>query len=621
MHLVLIYLLATLLFVLVVISLGFKPKFISRMNGVILLFVAIVGIGTYGYGYYSLYGGSVRTVMRTLFSCFCMFLGRNEIGAISAVPFLATDGMQILIYAAHLLALYCLASAVISSVGANLLRTLHLALIRWGDLDIVYGSDSSAVDLAEKLIKKHTTVVIDSSGKTDFSDRVTHMGSLLLTDDAARTPSASLMKRLGIKAGKRHYTFYCLDPDPDKNVRFAAKLLEVLEARGVTKEQISLTILAKDTAGEGLMAGSGTEERYGFGSVLAVDRPELIARMLVRSTPLWSLMRFDGKGRAEEDFEAVIIGFGSTGQAVLRQLVMNGQFAGSHFRATVVSLDHEGEAGNFFFRYPALKDEYDISFMDASARSKTFYEYLEAHAESLNMVVVCTGNGKENMELTQELTGFLSDFPRHIPVVQCSVQGIITLNPEIGLPKSQSLYDPSVLNAGQMDAMAKILNHRYHLEEGRTAEEDWASCDYFSRMSCRASADYMEAFLASTGTDREQVLKDGWAPDPEVLETLGQSEHLRWCAFHYCMGYRAMPEETFRERAALYQEQVKEGVRPLRIGKDTEHRLHACLTGWDELEELAEREAQATGVRKDYKQMDIDNVLMIPDLLREASHE
>ena len=80
MHLVLIYLLATLLFVLVVISLGFKPKFISRMNGVILLFVAIVGIGTYGYGYYSLYGGSVRTVMRTLFSCFCMFLGRNEIG-------------------------------------------------------------------------------------------------------------------------------------------------------------------------------------------------------------------------------------------------------------------------------------------------------------------------------------------------------------------------------------------------------------------------------------------------------------------------------------------------------------------------------------------------------------
>ncbi len=621
MHLVFVYILSALLFLFLLITLGFKPKFISKLNGAILVFVAIVGLGTYGYGYYTLYGGSFRTVMRTLFSCFCMFLGRNEIGAISAVPLLATDGMQILIYAAHLLALYCLASAVISSVGANLLRTLHLAFIRWGDLDVVYGSDSSAVDLAEKLIKKHTTVVIDSSGKTEYADRVTHMGSLLLTDDAARTPSASLMKRLGIRPGRRHYSFYCLDADPDKNVRFAARLLEVLESRGITKEQISLTILAKDSAGEGLLAAGGGEERYGFGSVLAVDRPELIARMLVRSAPPYSLMRFDGKGRAEEDFEAVIIGFGSTGQAVLRQLVMNGQFAGSHFRATVVSLDHEGEAGSFFFRYPALKDEYDIHFMDVSARSRAFYEYLKEHAESLNLIVVCTGNGKENTELTQELTGFLSDFPRRIPVMQCSLHGIVTLDPETGLPKSQSLYDPSVLNAGQMDAMAKILNHRYHLEEGRTPEEDWASCDYFSRMSCRASADYMDAFLAATGTDREQVLNEGWAPEAEVLETLGQAEHLRWCAFHYCMGYRAMPKETFSRRAEQYREQSARGERPVRIGKDTEHRLHACLIGWDELPALSDREAEVTGVWKDYKKMDIDNVLMIPDLLREARHE
>ena len=621
MHLVFVYILAALLFLFLLITLGFKPRFISRMNGVILVFVAVVGLGAYGYGYYSLYGGSLRTVMRTLFSCFCMFLGRNEIGAISSVPLLGTDGMQIVIYAAHLLALYCLASAVISTVGANLLRTLHLALIRWGDLSIVYGSDSNAVDMAEKLNKMHTTVVIDSAGKMEFADRVAHMGSLLLSDDGSRTPSASLMKKLGIRRGKRHYSFYCLDADPDKNVRFASKLLDVLEHHGVTKDQISLTILARDSVGAVLMAAGGETERYGFGSVLAVDRSELVARMLVRSIPPYSLMRFDGKGRAEEDFEAVIIGFGNTGQAVLRQLVMNGQFAGSHFRATVVSLDPEGKAGSFFFRYPGLKEAYDISFVDMSARSTAFYQFLKDHTDSLNLVVVCTGNGKENTELTEELTAFLSDFPRYIPVVQCSTQGIVTLDPGTGLPKSQSLYDPSVLNAEQMDAMAKILNHQYHLEEGRTAEEDWASCDYFSRMSCRASADYMDAFLQASGTNREEVLSNGWAPSPEVLEILGQAEHLRWCAFHYGMGYRAMPEDVFAKRAELYREQTAKGETPIRIGKDTEHRLHACLVGWDELPALSDREAEVTGVRKDYRKMDIDNVLMIPDLLKEASHD
>ncbi|MBP5294902.1 MAG: hypothetical protein J6Y95_04200 [Lachnospiraceae bacterium] len=621
MNLVFVYILAALLFVFLLITLGFKPKFISRMNGAILVFVAIVGLGTYGYGYYTLYGGSFRTVMRTLFSCFCMFLGRNEIGAISSVPFLGTDGMQILIYAAHLLALYCLASAVLSTVGANLLRTLHLALIRWGDLSVVFGSDSNAIDMAEKLNKMHTTVVIDSAGKMEFADRVAHMGSLLLSNDEFRTPSATLLKKLGIRRGKRHYSFYCLDADPDKNIRFAAKLREVLESRGITKEQTSLTILARDTAGEGLMAVGGEKEHYGYGAVLAVDRSELVARMLVRSIPPYSLMRFNGKGHAEEDFEAVIIGFGNTGQAILKQLVMNGQFAGSRFRATVVSLDPEGKAGNFFFRYPGLKEEYDISFVDMSARSTTFYQFLKDRTDSLNLVVVCTGTGKENTELTEELTRFLSDFPRYIPVVQCSTQGIVTLDPVTGLPKSQSLYDPSVLNAEQMDAMAKILNHQYHLDEGRTVDEDWASCDYFSRMSCRASADYMDAFLQASGTNREEVRQKGWAPSPEVLEMLGQAEHLRWCAFHYSMGYCTMSEETFAERAALYREQTARGEKPIRISKDTEHRLHACLVSWDELPALSDREAEVTGVRRDYKKMDIDNVLMIPDLLREAEHD
>ncbi len=59
----------------------------------------------------------------------------------------------------------------------------------------------------------------------------------------------------------------------------------------------------------------------------------------------------------------------------------------------------------------------------------------------------------------------------------------------------------------------------------------------------------------------------------------------------------------------------------MQIPKDREHRLHACLIGWDELDSLSEREAEVTGVQKDYKKMDIDNVQMVPDLLREASHE
>ena len=558
MSLAVIYILATVLFLLLLISLGFKPKFISRITGIILLFVAICGIGVYGYGYYTLFGGTFRTVARTLFSIFCMFLGRNEIGAISAAPLLATDGMQILIYTIHLLALYCTASAVVAGIGSNMIRALNLLLVHRGDLNVIYGVDSDTVGFAEKLVKQGVTVMIDAGGGDAFASRIMHMESLMLSDDAAKTPTAALLRKLGIRPGKRHFTFYCLSEDNEKNMRYAAALRDLLEARGIDPLQTTLTVLTNDAAvGESLQA---SENGYGYGSVLAINRPEMIARMTTISYPPYRTMRFDtSTGRAEEDFECVVVGFGATGQAVLRNLLMNGQFAGSHFKATVVALKYSELSGPFFYRYPALKDNYEINFIDDNARSMEFYHMLDEACDRLNYVAVCTGNVKENAEITRDLTHFFAERNRSIPVVQCSIEGIASLDRTTGLPNITNLFTPEVLHAERMDAMASVLNHQYHLAEGRTAQEDWADCDYFSRCSCRASADFLDAFLYATGADREQAESGAWQPSEAVMDTLGEMEHKRWCAFHHCMGFRPMPKEVFQRRADQYRKQAAAG--------------------------------------------------------------
>ena len=161
------------------------------------------------------------------------------------------------------------------------------------------------------------------------------------------------------------------------------------------------------------------------------------------------------------------------------------------------------------------------------------------------------------------------------------------------------------------------VNHRYHLSEGRTAEEDWAACDYFSRLSCRASADYLPAFLKAAGLEAEEVREKGWPDDPELLENLSETEHLRWCAFHFCMGYQPMPEEVFADRAAQYRREKEEQGAPLiRVGKDSVKKLHACLIPWEELDALDEKEKRLTGKEVCYKQLDRDNILLIPELLR-----
>jgi hypothetical protein len=118
-------------------------------------------------------------------------------------------------------------------------------------------------------------------------------------------------------------------------------------------------------------------------------------------------------------------------------------------------------------------------------------------------------------------------------------------------------------------------------------------------------------------TDRQTVIKNGWNLSGELLENLGKTEHLRWCAFHETMGFRRMPPEIYASRKAQYEkEKAETGRGKIRIGKDLDHRLHACLIPWDDLDELSASENAITGKSIDYKEMDRDNVRMIPAMLQ-----
>ena len=55
-----------------------------------------------------------------------------------------------------------------------------------------------------------------------------------------------------------------------------------------------------------------------------------------------------------------------------------------------------------------------------------------------------------------------------------------------------------------------------------------------------------------------------------------------------------------------------------RVCKNSEAMTHACLVPWEDLDALSARESEITGVRVDYKAMDRNNVLAVPDILRAA---
>lgn len=603
---------AVALFLALLLSLGFQPRFLTKIAGVLLFVAGVLGTLLYGYGYLNLCGNLPQAVARTLFSVFCMFLGRNEISAVSSVPLLAKPVMQIALFLTHLLALYCTASAVVGTVGARLARTLNLLLLGQGDLNLIYGVSQETLDFAEQLPPREKTVFIDCGGGSALEPRILHMGSLLLATEEAKNGAPALLRRLGLRPGKRKLHVYCLDGDAGADLRFARRLMSALEQRGILKEQTTLTLILPDASvSESLQ---GTKERYGYGSVLACEREELLSRLMIRSFPPAETMQFDGKGRATEDFEALIVGFGKTGQAVLRGLLMNGQFCGSRFHCMIVAKDYEQQAGSFFSRYPSLREQYDLRFLDADARSVTLYEQIQRTGPALNYVALCIGDEREAAEIAVEFAELFDRLGIRALILQCGATRIRKDADFRGPAETVSVYTPEILRGDVLDAPAMALNHSYHRNEAGSPREQWMDCDYFSRMSCRASADYAGALLRAAGL----AVRPGGEPTAEALENLARAEHLRWCAFHYAMGYRLMPEQVWQKRAETWRRQKQAGETPLRIGKDPAGKLHACLVDWEELDALSARENGVTGGNVDYKQYDRDNVKVLLSLTDKA---
>lgn len=603
-------------FIAIILLLATKSRVASKVTSGLIALAAISGLLIYGYGFSQTLDDFPLAVVRALLAVCGMFLGKNELSAISGAPLMQEPWAQTIFWLVHLLALYIIASAAIVAVGAEALKKLRLWLARRGRLNVIYGINDDSLSLGKQLSmsKGESVVFIDRNASANAVSAISNYGAVLRTDFDALSSTLKFLHSIALSRRGRELTVYALSKDPAANIGYAEKLLKSLQERNVSPHKTRLVILCQeDRAIAKLQVGPNT---YGFGFVAAVNEAELAARVLVRNFPPYRHMQFDADAKATSDFRVLIVGFGQTAQAVLRQLTMNCQFEGSTFHAAVFAPDCQRVDGYFASSYSALLENYDIQFFPCDARSRAMTEYLQAHGNRLSYVAICTGSEKTNREIAEDLCAHFSRHHLDVPVYECSRKCVKAYGSDGTVYKQEPLYQPHLLNMRQLDLMAMALNHQYMQPTQHTALECWMDCDYFSRQSSRASADFADAMVfAATGQDPHQWDPSDWAPTQAQLLNLSKTEHLRWCAFHYCMGFLPMSDEEFDRRAAEYTRQKQEnGKATIRIAKNMAGRTHACLTPWEELLKLSEKEQAITGRYTDYQHMDTQNVLMIPKL-------
>ena len=603
------YILSTLataiVFFIFLLLLAAKPKVSKAITLGAMTFGGILGLLIYGCGYVFVTDHFVLAILKAVYSVCRAFVGVNDYSAISAAPFMQTQWMQVLCTFVQICSLYATASTIITSLGANVLKKIRLWLSRWKNLNLIYGTNSNALGFGSQLVAKRSgaVVFIDPQATPTADAAIAAMGCVLQLD---RSASIKFLRRIGF-TGDRSITLYALDQDSNKNIRYASQLLSSLESLKVLPERTSLVLMGQEETAVSRL--QNTPEKYGYGFVSAVNEPQLVARLLTIHHPPCNTVSFDANGCATDDFEALLIGFGQVGQAVLKSLVMNGQFEGSHFKLDVFAKDLSNGDGNFTSQFGAMLNEYDICFHDCDAKSRNMFAHLKLRADKLRYIVISTGNLKNDHEIAEDILSYLRSIEHPVAVYICNRQGVAVYDHDGTVSAIHSIYSTDVLCSHKLDQKAMIFNHKYQSNSGKTALQTWMECDYFSRQSCRATADFIPAMLRAAG---KTGIDGDWELTDSQIENLSKTEHLRWCAFHYCMGFSPMTDAEFDERTEAYRQ-----GKSIRIGKNMAGRTHACLIPWEELDNLCVKESGITGNPINYKAMDTNNVLAIPELLKQ----
>lgn len=602
------------IFAALIIMMLVKPRVTRTTILISGLFTLACGSFFYGYGYvYTAESGALAAI-KTVFSVIRIFFGGNSYDDISSAPIFSYTSVQFLFWLLHFTGTFSTAAAALSTFGKSALRRLRLKFKTNEELSVIYGIRNETIDFGKKLAR-HTggNVVFVGTG----ADQITEDGLQepvchIRADGPASEGSSAFLRSIGMRRGQRKLHLYCLTDDLVDNRLYAAKFLSALQELGVHSEQTALTLQTSEQLTVNTLQAS--EDRYGFGSVDLLDAPELAARMLMLRFPPYELLSFDKQGRTRDMLHCAIIGFGEVGQAVLRSLVMNGQFEGGSFRADVFDPNYTRRMGKLKVLSPALTDAYDIRFHESDGRGNMFYEFLAREGETLNYLVLCTGSERINNVIARELLPCMQRLNIRARLCLCDRETVSSIIGNNSVEK-YALYDPAVLTTEALDRRAMMLNYGYCGNTTRSPREEWERCDYFSRVSSRASADFAEAMAHMAGLDPKQP-NPNWKPEAELLENLAKTEHLRWCAFHYAMGFTPMPEEEFDARCRQFTREKQEtGTGKIRVGKDLLQRRHACLIPWEKLDALSQKERAATGRSVDYKQLDRNNVLALPILL------
>ena len=547
-----------------------------------------------------------------------MFILEDDYGYIADntdKSFLAESTLfQLSFWIINTIALFVSVSTVFSIFGRKILDGARLRFSKNKDMYIICGSNENAITFGQNLAyhdddlkkpdRKRLIVFLDEEFSETIEKNIESINAIAIT--YGNEDFTTALKKTYITLGDRKIKLFAMHQDDGRNYSLIKQAVIYASSKQLMPAYLSLYVITTH-----LWIGDKLDclcnENGGY-QLATFNSAELATRKLIMSMPPYEAINFNN-GIAEKDFTAMILGFGFLGKQVLRRLIMNSQFVGSNSRTIIVDKNIETIFNRFIEDYPGLAASYALELQDIDVESNGLFKLLNATISQIDYVVVCLGNEITNMEIASQIRHYcnkraLGKTPRIAVAVGNQALADSEDKDFTYFAVNNQLFTENIIVHEKLDKTAMDIAGIYsNCNTATEKEQIWEQSNFFTRESNRASADFLSClkYLSENGAS---------------TETLAMTEHLRWNAFHYAMGYEKMELEEMIEYLHMLKNSGATENELKNCRKNDLKQLHICLVSWDELDELSQKYNSALAdvgieTQRDFKQNDRDSLKLI----------
>lgn len=360
------------------------------------------------------------------------------------------------------------------------------------------------------------------------------------------------MHRASLKAPVHFF----LTDDCDWNIRMAQRVWNKTIEYQLKK--VSFYIRISDGV-KGYWAEKWAEEVQKDSSleIHLIRESTLIAREMVQKYPLLQspgIKIIPQRGKVRGDFNVLLLGFAEQGEAILREVVCDGQFLhedeGKHFKVDIIDKDPV-YFSCFAERCREAIDRYSISYININVLSGDFYRFIEENIASYNRIIVAFNDDNLNMEVAAKIVEIsrlqdvklnYSEENKHLLLVRFSgsiprdaAKSIFTGIDFFG--SIEDICSPGVIINESLDKTAKLINLNYQIKQQKT--DNWQNLSMFTKDSNNSSAICLRNLCLLMGMTKEDFnIETVNKCSDNLMDVYAETEHLRWNAFHFMHGIR-----------------------------------------------------------------------------------